>query len=146
MNIWHRLRGNYLRFLEMTSVVTFLSIASHRVCKKFMLTIFNNWLERVSKKIHIQFFSAALLLLHPSCSLKLFKCILFICDWIFFVQNCQNTDWYLIFEIIKFRKSLTKSIYLFLHSVKVFFISPTTCFSLQPLGRREYKLFKIKYR
>ena len=48
LHIIHHLKENFLSFLKMTSVVIFVSPASHTRCTKFMSHICNIWLERVN--------------------------------------------------------------------------------------------------
>ena len=48
LHIIHHLKENFLSFLKMTSVVTFVSPARHTRCTKLMLHICNIWLERVN--------------------------------------------------------------------------------------------------
>ena len=54
LHIMNQLKENTLSFPNMTSLVTFLSIASHTGssrCTKVMLQICNNWLERVKNQM-----------------------------------------------------------------------------------------------
>ena len=48
LHIIHHLKENFWSFLKMTSLVTFVSPASHTRCIKFMLHICKIWLERVN--------------------------------------------------------------------------------------------------